>query len=162
MNQNLTTAEAAAVGGLAATFAILGIVFFVLMIIADWRIFKKAGEPGWKSLIPFYNIYIMFKIVGMKGWFWAYFIISIVSGIIIAASGYGSATPDTPVPLYIALLIIFTFIFTIIVDVIYSYRTAKAFRHGLGYTIGLFLLPTIFWFIIAFGKSKYDKSILKK
>lgn len=43
-------------------------VFSVLSIIALWRIFNKAGEAGWKSIIPFYNIIVYLKVVGRPGW----------------------------------------------------------------------------------------------
>ena len=40
----------------------------VLYIVAFWKVFEKAGYAGWKSIIPFYNTYIMFEIAGMNGW----------------------------------------------------------------------------------------------
>jgi len=33
-----------------------------------WRVFAKAGQPGWAAIIPIYNIYIMTKIGGKPGW----------------------------------------------------------------------------------------------
>jgi hypothetical protein len=48
-----------------------GVVFNLLlwgaMVLANWFLFEKAGEPGWKSLIPFYNLYTMFDIVYGNG-----------------------------------------------------------------------------------------------
>ena len=38
-----------------ATF--LSLAFAVLAIVAMWKIFEKAGKPGWAAIIPFYNIY---------------------------------------------------------------------------------------------------------
>jgi Family of unknown function (DUF5684) len=58
-------------GGWIAFFTAMWIVWLVLAvlsIIAMWRIFTKAGEAGWKSLIPFYNTYLMFRIAGRNGW----------------------------------------------------------------------------------------------
>ena len=90
--KNLTTAEAAAVGGvigtMAAFIAIFSIAFFILMIIANWKIFKKAGEPGWKSIIPIYNVYIMFKIVNMKSWFWWLIVINLCASIMFVVDGF--------------------------------------------------------------------------
>ena len=43
---------------------IVGLLVAVIMIAAMWKIFTKAGQPGWASLIPIYNIYILCKIVG--------------------------------------------------------------------------------------------------
>ena len=40
----------------------------ILMIIAMWRIFTKAGKPGWTSLVPIYNMVVMMQIVGRPEW----------------------------------------------------------------------------------------------
>lgn len=42
---------------------VLALIFTIYMIIVTWKIFEKAGEEGWKSLVPIYNIYTMVKIV---------------------------------------------------------------------------------------------------
>lgn len=39
----------------------------VLMIISNWKIFEKAGQPGRGIFIPIYNIYLMFKVWGRPG-----------------------------------------------------------------------------------------------
>ena len=46
------------------------IVFFIVIItiVAKWKIYVKAGQAGWASIIPIYNIYILLKIVGKPGW----------------------------------------------------------------------------------------------
>ncbi len=55
-------------GSLATILSLLGIfilIFFVLIlffVICHWKIFTKAGQAGWKCLIPFYNIYIQLQI----------------------------------------------------------------------------------------------------
>lgn len=51
-----------------STFYLIILSVYVLLVIAWWNIFKKAGEDGWKSLIPFYNTYILFKISWGNGW----------------------------------------------------------------------------------------------
>jgi Family of unknown function (DUF5684) len=40
----------------------------VVSIVAVWRLFEKAGRPGWASLIPFYNLVVMLQISGRSGW----------------------------------------------------------------------------------------------
>lgn len=40
----------------------------IFLIIAQWKVFEKAGQPGWAVLIPIYNIYVMTKIGGKPGW----------------------------------------------------------------------------------------------
>lgn len=52
-------------------FALL--IFTIVNIIAFWRIFEKAGKPGWKSMIPVYNLVILFEILN-KPWYWILFL----------------------------------------------------------------------------------------
>ncbi|ANH82294.1 hypothetical protein A8C56_16195 [Niabella ginsenosidivorans] len=40
----------------------------IIVIIALWKIFEKAGRSGWEAIIPIYNMYILLKIVGKPGW----------------------------------------------------------------------------------------------
>ena len=46
----------------------LSLAIIVLGIVAMWKIFEKAGEPGWAAIIPFYNLYVLFKITWGNGW----------------------------------------------------------------------------------------------
>jgi len=48
----------------------------LLVIIAEWKVFVKAGQPGWACIIPIYNIYIMTKIGG-KPWWWIFLVLFI-------------------------------------------------------------------------------------
>lgn len=94
-----------------------GIVFIiylalvVLEIAALWKVFVKAGQPGWGAIIPIYNIYLLCKIVGRPTWWIILLIIpfvNIVAGIIIAvdlAKSYGKSGG------FAAGLIILSFIF---------------------------------------------------
>jgi hypothetical protein len=52
---------------------IIYLAFIVFYLITYWKIFEKAGQPGWASLIPIYNIIIWLKIAG-KPWWWIFFI----------------------------------------------------------------------------------------
>lgn len=175
MERTLTSAESGFVAGMAASMItgilLISLVCWVLTIIATWRIFKKAGEPGWKAIIPIYNIYMMFKIVGMKGWFWGCFAVSIVACIMTSfAVPYQYVEGSTQLVAYdfsanpgALVCLILCLVFFIVADIIYSYRTSKAFGHGGGYAVGLFFLPFIFWMILGFGQSKYNKkAALKK
>jgi len=44
------------------------IVLLIPVIIGMWKVFVKAGQPGWAAIIPIYNVYIMTKIAGKPGW----------------------------------------------------------------------------------------------
>jgi hypothetical protein len=69
-------------GGGSPVGAIVGLLVAVLLIVALWKIFTKAGQPGWASLIPIYNVYIWCKIVGRPGWWVILMLIPFVNFII--------------------------------------------------------------------------------
>ena len=60
---------------------ILAVVVF--MIAAMWKIFEKAGQPGWAAIVPIYNCYVLLKIVGKPGWWLLLFLIPIVNYVFI-------------------------------------------------------------------------------
>ena len=64
---------------------VFGLVLFVVAlysIIVAWRVNTKAGRPGWAAIIPFYNVYIILKIIGRPGWWLILFLIPVVNLII--------------------------------------------------------------------------------
>ena len=66
--------------------AIGGLVYLaimVLMVASLWKIYDKAGEPGWAAIIPFYNVVVLLKIVGRPIWWLLLMMIPFV-GFIIA------------------------------------------------------------------------------
>jgi hypothetical protein len=90
-----TTQTTTASSGIPAIFWVIYIAFIVLFIVANWKIFTKADEAGWKSLIPFYNTYIMLVIAGLPGWYLVLLLIPFVN-IIIAPSPTPVAPPAAP------------------------------------------------------------------
>ncbi len=59
----------AAVGtGVLTVYSIFVLAILVLTLIAMWKIFVKAGKPGWACLIPFYSQYCLFDIAWGSGW----------------------------------------------------------------------------------------------
>jgi len=67
----------------AAPFLIFMFAMIVILIISWWKIFEKAGQEGWKAIIPFYNIYVLLKIVGKPGWWLLLMLIPFVNYIFI-------------------------------------------------------------------------------
>ncbi len=61
------------------TYKIFGGAFSILMLVAFWKLFKKAGEHGWAILIPFYNLYVLFKVAFGNGWKFLLLLIPIVN-----------------------------------------------------------------------------------
>jgi hypothetical protein len=63
-------------------FWIWTIAFIFLVILPLWVIFTKAGEEGWKAIIPIYNYYVLLKVVGRPGWWLLLFLVPIVNFVI--------------------------------------------------------------------------------
>ena len=167
-----SVAAAGAIAGSMITVVLLtGIVLWVLTIIASWKILQKAGEPGWKAIIPIYNIYMLYKIVGMSGWFWASLICGVVISIVMVADGTTNTLNMTSQQLELydwskhiptVIVLIVGGIFELVVQILYAMKTSKAFGHGAGFAVGLFFLTPIFWLILGFGSSKYNKKVALK
>jgi len=58
---------------------LLIVAVVAVMVAAVWQLFAKAGRPGWAALVPFYNFYIVLRIVGRPGWWLALMLIPIVN-----------------------------------------------------------------------------------
>jgi hypothetical protein len=64
-----TSGLTGAIAAMGLFFWILSMALSILMIVSLWKIFKKAGKPGWASIIPIYNIYIMCEIAEKEWWY---------------------------------------------------------------------------------------------
>jgi hypothetical protein len=64
---------------LLAPFLILIFAVALFIIVCRWKIFTKAGEEGWKAIIPIYNWYILLKIVGKPGWWLLLYLVPLVN-----------------------------------------------------------------------------------
>ena len=72
-------------------FWVIYAVVVVIAIIALWRVFAKAGRPGWAAIIPIYNIYTLVKVSGNSGWFVLLYFIPVVNIIISVIVALGVA-----------------------------------------------------------------------
>jgi len=102
---------------------IMGIVG-LLMIASMWKVFAKAGEPGWAILVPIYNLLTLLKVAGKPGW---WFILFLIPGL------------------------------NTIIGILVAIELAKKFGQGTGFGLGLVFLPMIFYPMLAFGSSTYQR-----
>ena len=119
----------AILGGSIITVLLISLAVSIFAIVVMWKIFVKAGKPGWIALIPFYNTYTLFEITWGNGWYFLLIFLSII-----------------PVLGYIAVLVVM--IMTMI-------KLSKAFGKDSGFTVGLVLLSFVFMAILAFDSSTY-------
>ena len=141
---NYGTSTAAAAGGLVAGLAIFVIVlctfclaFVVMSIIGQWKIFSKANKPGWASLIPIYNQYILCQVTGVNPmWLIVVYAASIISS-------------------FLGPLAFIGVVVSIYFNVLISVSLARSFGKDDAYAIGLIFLGPIFYLILGCGDSKY-------
>lgn len=84
MNDEVVT-RGAGMAGVSVVAMLVGLAFAILMIAAMWKVFVKAGRPGWTVLIPIYNTYVFLKIAGKPGWWLILFfvpLLNLIFGII--------------------------------------------------------------------------------
>lgn len=77
---------------------VIYLAIFVLIIAGFWKVFEKAGHPGWAAIVPIYNMYILTQIAGRPWWWLLLMFIPFVSIIILAivsidvAKAFGKGT----------------------------------------------------------------------
>ena len=149
------------VGGSVFFLLLVVFVLWVLLIIAHWRMFEKAGEAGWKSIVPFYSDYTMFKLVWNTNMYWLFLVFSIIMALATTFSGSYAIEGSTIVTTGASsnfLFDILSFLASIgylFLTVILALKTALAYGKGTVYAVGLVLLPNIFTLILGFGDARY-------
>lgn len=60
-------------------YMILLISFFLASAAGLWKIFQKAGLPGWYAIVPFLNIYYWLKIIDKPLWWFLFVLIPFIN-----------------------------------------------------------------------------------
>ncbi len=123
-----TSGSSAAAGGAAALFMILWLAVVVLLIAALWKVFDKAGKPGWAAIVPIYNLIVLLEITGKPMWWIILMFIPFVNLIVLA-----------------------------MVDL----SLAQSFGKGVGFGVGLLLLPFVFLPMLAWGPGSYQPQVAR-
>ena len=76
--------------GMSLIFMFVIAVVLVLYVLAYWMIFRKAGEAGWKALIPFYGTYIEYKLFWNNRMFVLWLIMALIAASLRFVSGPGA------------------------------------------------------------------------
>ena len=119
-------------------------VYYVFWMIANWRIFEKAGEKGWKTLVPFYNLFVQYRLT-WKAYMAIPVIVCSMGGALMAQNCTGTlSTVGSLISIVGSVL-----------NIVGLNKLSKAFGHGKGFTFGLWLLQPIFIMILGFGKDQF-------
>lgn len=111
------------------SLAFLGIFFLAIMIfliVIQWKLFEKAGKPGWAAIVPVYNYVILLEIIGFK---WYYVFVFFASAIPVVGG-----------------------VITILFSIVMNIKLAKSFGKDTAFGIGLCFLSPVFTAILAFNK----------
>lgn len=113
--------------------ALLPILLFslalsVFLIVCLWKVYQKAGKPGWASIVPVYNTWVMFEIVGYPGWWALLSFIPLVN------------------------------IFPAVMMLVAYFKLAKLFGKSDGFAVCTILFPVITLPILAFGKAQFQNA----
>lgn len=123
----------------------IALIWFIVWAIAMWQVFAKAGEAGWKAIIPFYNTYILYKISWSTSIFW----------IMIGCGAAGAVLGQIDSTLFLFFGGIASFAASVI-NLMQVHRLSRSFGHGIGFTLGLLFLNPVFILILGFGSSEYQ------
>ena len=121
-------------------FAIIMIAIAAFSIVVMWKLFEKAGEEGWKCLIPFYNLYVLAQI--------AY-------GHNPAKNGMCLAIALVPIGSFIPYVGFLASIAELVLEIMMFIELARAFGKSDGFAVGLILIGIVFMAIIAFDKDTF-------
>lgn len=139
------TAAGAAAGGLIGgllvflvVFLLICLAFVVLQVIGTWKVLKKADQPGWGALVPFYNQYLLCKITGVNPWWILIVVLSPILNIIPVIGSLASMAAS----IYFLILL--------------NVSLARSFGKEDGFAVGLILLAPIFYFILGIKEDKYQ------
>jgi hypothetical protein len=64
-------------------YAFVGLAVVLMMIASMWKVFTKAGQPGWAVLVPIYNVMIMLKITGKPAWWLILFCVPVANVVVM-------------------------------------------------------------------------------
>lgn len=79
-------------------WSVVSIILYVIVVIALWKVFTKAGYAGWLAIIPIVNVFVLVKIAGYSAWMGLLYLIPIVNiifHIFVAlriGKGFGQST----------------------------------------------------------------------
>lgn len=136
--------ESSGLGIFLAIYAVLVLAVYVVWAVGLWKMYAKAGRPGWAAIVPVYNWWVWVEIIGRPRW-WFWVLAAYVVGAVLS-----SVVPLLGIVVFLAGIAVFVLYLIGCLDM------AKRFGQGSGYGIGLWLLPFIFAPILGFGSARYQ------
>lgn len=149
-----STAGAGVAGGLIAgimmfivVIIIISLVIEILKLIGTWKMLTKAGESGWKSLIPFYNQWTLCKVAGISPyWVLEIIVVSMINSVLNGILGSNVIS---------GILSLIVYANTIYFWVILSISLAKSFGKDTGFGVATVFFSFITYPMMGMGSATY-------
>lgn len=149
-----STAGAGVAGGLIAgilmfmvVIIIISLVIEILKLIGTWKMLTKAGESGWKSLIPFYNQWTLCKVAGISPyWVLEIIVVSMINSVLNGILGSNVIS---------VILSLIVYANTIYFLVILSISLAKSFGKDTGFGVATVFFSFITYPMMGMGSATY-------
>lgn len=132
-------------GGLALVSSLIQVVIILLNIIGLFKIYQKMGKPGWKGIIPFYNMYGLYDELWDKKYFWGYLLAQAIM-----------LNPSSPSGLLFSVADLVLSVAMIVVVMKLYIKLAKAFGKGTGFGVLTFFFAPICLAVLGFGSAEYE------
>ena len=127
------------------------VAIFIATLIAQWKIFEKMGEKGWKGLIPIYGSYKIFDRVWTGSAFLGMLALEIVSSVLLQCSALMTGPAIAATILASAIC----FIAGLVINFKFCGKLSRAFGHGKGFTALTFFMQPVAYMIYGFGGDSF-------
>lgn len=142
-----------AYGAFIGVMAAVCLLLIVVSIIANWKIFEKAGRPGWHAIIPFLSDYDLFDMSWDARHGLIYICVLLLTSFCTGVKGMENA-PQALIGI-VGTVSGLLGMAMLILQAVRAIKLSKAFGHDIGFGIGLLIVPFIFMLILGFGNSEY-------
>jgi fumarate reductase subunit C len=132
--------------GVVIVFSIILIGLVVFLIVVRWKMFEQAGEDGWKSIIPFYNTWVL-KDIAEVNWWW--FLIALLSTVITTGS---SSDAESSYSMVLS-------VGSLLANLVFYTNIAKKYGKDTGFGVLCAILPIIGLPMLVFGNNTFNKNI---
>lgn len=140
-------------GGLESLLVVIGayvliilavaLAFGIMQLVGTWKMFKKAGVPGWYSIIPFYSTYTMCRLYWNTNVFWG------MMGCMVLYAACIYIGENAMMFLFIPAVAL------LVLEIMLYWYMGKAYGKSGGFFAGLLLLTPIFMLILGLDDSQY-------
>ncbi len=144
----LTSGEAMAVGISFGMIITIAVIWYILTIVGDWKLFQKAGKPGWHSIIPILNFYDEYDLCWSGG-------MGLLFVVSTCVNSYITYFTPNPKSMTMSMIAAVCAVITFVLHLIQSWKLAKAFGKGVGYFLFLLFFDRIARAILGLGSSQY-------